>query len=190
LGDIHPSASTGRASPSIGAKRRPPTPSRNNSHSHSHNANSGGTPPPQRPITPSSASAAGSESPTPSQAKPALSIQTQLASMRGALEASRLREEKNKVEMEKYVKEIETMKWENANWRRAEIEVSKQSMVAGFYHSLASDSVSRKSPIVDLRSSQSTERSKEFDILCFFFWASVLLLFGSMLTPLFNFTCY
>ncbi|KAF5309042.1 hypothetical protein D9619_013555 [Psilocybe cf. subviscida] len=134
LGDIHSSTLTGRASPSIGAKRRPPTPSRNNSHSHSRNASSGGTPPPQRPMTPNSASAPGSESPTPSQAKPALSVQTQLASMRGALEASRLREEKNKVEIEKYMKEIETMKWESANWRRAEIEL--QTQIRNLMHQL------------------------------------------------------
>lgn len=54
---------------------------------------------------------------------PALSAQTQLASLRGALEAARLREEKHKVEMEKAMKEMETLKWESANGRREVVEV-------------------------------------------------------------------
>ncbi|KAF9554794.1 hypothetical protein CPC08DRAFT_162378 [Agrocybe pediades] len=54
---------------------------------------------------------------------PALSTQTQLASLRGALEAARLREEKNKAETEKYIKELDMLRWENANWRRGENEV-------------------------------------------------------------------
>jgi anthranilate synthase/indole-3-glycerol phosphate synthase/phosphoribosylanthranilate isomerase len=52
-----------------------------------------------------------------------LSTQTQLASLRGALEASRLREEKHKTEMEKVVKEVDVLRWEHANSRRGEIEV-------------------------------------------------------------------
>jgi hypothetical protein len=52
-----------------------------------------------------------------------LSTQTQLASLRGALEAARLREEKHKAEMEKYTKELDTLRWENMNSRRGEVEV-------------------------------------------------------------------
>ena len=58
-----------------------------------------------------------------SSATPELSTQTQLASLRGALEAARLREEKAKVDMEKAMKEVEAARWENANWRRREHEV-------------------------------------------------------------------
>jgi hypothetical protein len=53
----------------------------------------------------------------------ALSAQTQLASLRGALEAARLREEKHKKDMEKVVKELDTLKWESTNSRRGEVEV-------------------------------------------------------------------
>ena len=53
-----------------------------------------------------------------------MSTQTQLASLRGALEAARLREEKNKAELERYIKELEAMRWENANSKRGEVEVS------------------------------------------------------------------
>jgi anthranilate synthase/indole-3-glycerol phosphate synthase/phosphoribosylanthranilate isomerase len=52
-----------------------------------------------------------------------LSTQTQLASLRGALEAARLREEKTKVEIERYSKDLEMMRWESATWRRREMEV-------------------------------------------------------------------
>jgi hypothetical protein len=52
-----------------------------------------------------------------------VSTQTQLASLRGALEAARLREEKHKAEMERYTKELEALKWENVNSRRGEVEV-------------------------------------------------------------------
>lgn len=62
---------------------------------------------------------------------PALSTQTQLASLRGALEAARLREEKNKLDMERYLKEMEVLRWENVNWRRGEGEV-------GFFSSFSS----------------------------------------------------
>ena len=61
---------------------------------------------------------------------PALSTQTQLASLRGALEAARLREEKHKAEMEKYTKELEALRWESMNSRRGEVEVG-----AWFYFS-------------------------------------------------------
>jgi hypothetical protein len=52
-----------------------------------------------------------------------LSTQTQLASLRGALEAARLREEKHKAEMERYTKELEALRWENMNSKRGEVEV-------------------------------------------------------------------
>jgi hypothetical protein len=52
-----------------------------------------------------------------------LSTQTQLASLRGALEAARLREEKHKTELEKALKEMDVLRWEHANSRRGEVEV-------------------------------------------------------------------
>lgn len=67
---------------------------------------------PRRPPTPSGPNMPGS-----------VSAQTQLASLRGALEAARLREEKTKAEIEKYSKELEMMRWESATWRRREMEV-------------------------------------------------------------------
>ena len=39
------------------------------------------------------------------------------------MEAARLREEKHKVEMERYTKELESLRWENMNSRRGEVEV-------------------------------------------------------------------
>ena len=54
---------------------------------------------------------------------PALSAQTQLASLRGALEAARLREEKHKTEMERTTKEMEMLKLEATTNRRREAEV-------------------------------------------------------------------
>lgn len=63
------------------------------------------------------------------------------------------------------MKEIETMKWESANWRRAEIEVSGNSMVAGFYHSFATD----KSPFVELRFLNALKEAKDLTIVSFFF---------------------
>ena len=57
-----------------------------------------------------------------------LSAQTQLASMRGALEAARLREEKARTEAECMAKENEELKWrwneDVMAWRRRESEVS------------------------------------------------------------------
>ncbi|KAF9042879.1 hypothetical protein BJ165DRAFT_202887 [Panaeolus papilionaceus] len=95
--------------------RRPQTPSYN-----SNNSSNCSTPPP-----PSSTSSASSHQPLSAgnNAVPALSTQTQLASMRGALEASRLREEKNKAELERVTKEMERLQWENANCKRGEMEV-------------------------------------------------------------------
>ncbi|TFK37014.1 hypothetical protein BDQ12DRAFT_218335 [Crucibulum laeve] len=55
--------------------------------------------------------------PTPSTPPPSLSVQTQLASLRGALEAARIREEKMRTD-------LETLRWENTNWRRRDLEVS------------------------------------------------------------------
>ena len=52
-----------------------------------------------------------------------VSAQTQVASLRGALEASRLREAKHKEEVEKVTKERDALQWENAAWRRRETEV-------------------------------------------------------------------
>lgn len=71
-------------------------------------------PTPRRPPTPSS----GTNTPPPS-----LSAQTQLASLRGALEAARLREEKSKSDIERYLKEMEVLRWENVTCRRREAEV-------------------------------------------------------------------
>ena len=39
------------------------------------------------------------------------------------MEAARLREEKHKAEMERYTKELESLRWENMNSRRGEVEV-------------------------------------------------------------------
>lgn len=66
---------------------------------------------------------------------PALSLQTQLAGLRGALEAARLREEKHKAEIERVTKEAEGARWENGVLRRAEGEVS-------FFHSIYFCSIS------------------------------------------------
>ncbi|KAF8634030.1 hypothetical protein AX17_004295 [Amanita inopinata Kibby_2008] len=57
---------------------------------------------------------------------PSLTTQTQLASLRGALEAARLREEKMRSELERYVKETELLRWESAGWRRREFELQAQ----------------------------------------------------------------
>ncbi|KIK42879.1 hypothetical protein CY34DRAFT_804453 [Suillus luteus UH-Slu-Lm8-n1] len=59
-----------------------------------------------------------------------LSAQTQLASMRGALEAARLREEKTRAEAERLGKENEELKWrwneDTMAWRRREGELQTQ----------------------------------------------------------------
>lgn len=52
-----------------------------------------------------------------------IAAQTQLASLKGALEAARQREEKHKEEMEKAMKDMELLKWESTNSRRGEAEV-------------------------------------------------------------------
>lgn len=71
-------------------------------------------PTPRRAPTPSS----GTNTPPPSVA-----IQTQLASLRGALEAARQREAQMKSDLERYAKELEFMRWESNTWRRRELEV-------------------------------------------------------------------
>ncbi|KAG2148208.1 uncharacterized protein EDB93DRAFT_1337216 [Suillus bovinus] len=59
-----------------------------------------------------------------------LRAQTQLASMRGALEAARLREEKARMEAERVGKENEELKWrlneDTMAWRRREAELQAQ----------------------------------------------------------------
>ncbi|KAH7926612.1 hypothetical protein BV22DRAFT_1194281 [Leucogyrophana mollusca] len=71
--------------------------------------------------------------PTPSRGHtppPSVSAQTQLASMRGALEAARLREEKVRQDAERYAKECEELRWrwgeDTAAWRRKEAELQAQ----------------------------------------------------------------
>lgn len=82
---------------------------------HSRNPRHGHTP--HRTPTPSSQS--GNSTPPPS-----LSAQTQIASLRGALEAARLREDKMRLEMEKRTKDLEALRWESVTWRQREAEVS------------------------------------------------------------------
>ncbi|KIY52186.1 hypothetical protein FISHEDRAFT_56161 [Fistulina hepatica ATCC 64428] len=57
---------------------------------------------------------------------PTVAVQTQIASLRGALEAARMREEKCKADNEVYAKELESLRWENAHWRRREVELQTQ----------------------------------------------------------------
>jgi hypothetical protein len=54
---------------------------------------------------------------------PSVTVQTQLASLRGALEAARQREAQMKSDLERYAKELEFMRWESTSWRRRELEV-------------------------------------------------------------------
>ncbi|KIM43593.1 hypothetical protein M413DRAFT_25931 [Hebeloma cylindrosporum] len=130
LADINNSNNFNNNTPQINNPRRarPPTPSRSNLSSASH------TPPPTS-SSPSSqpgsiSSSSGVNGNNGSVANPnangggvLLSTQTQLASLRGALEAARLREEKHKTEMERVVKEVDVLRWEHANSRRGEIEL-------------------------------------------------------------------
>jgi hypothetical protein len=48
------------------------------------------------------------------------------------LEAARLREEKHKAEMERYTKELESLRWENMNIRRGEVEVGTWVLFSSF----------------------------------------------------------
>jgi hypothetical protein len=56
-----------------------------------------------------------------------VSAQTQIASLRGALEAARLREEKSRVEAERRAKDYDALSWrwteERTRWHRREVEV-------------------------------------------------------------------
>ncbi|VDC03749.1 unnamed protein product [Peniophora sp. CBMAI 1063] len=82
---------------------------------------------------PGSSSRSGSRSPGP-----ALSSQTQLAALKGALEASRLREEKLRADTERGSKERDALRWqwreESNAWRRREAEL--QSHIHYLTHSL------------------------------------------------------
>ncbi|KIY63285.1 hypothetical protein CYLTODRAFT_494039 [Cylindrobasidium torrendii FP15055 ss-10] len=67
--------------------------------------------------------------PAPSQSsdsRPGTPAQTQMASFRGALEAARLREETYRRDIERYGKELETMRWEREVWRQREAELRGQ----------------------------------------------------------------
>ncbi|KAJ7709921.1 hypothetical protein B0H17DRAFT_1324735 [Mycena rosella] len=80
----------------------------------------GGTP---RVPTPRRTPTPGSDGNTP---PPSLNTQTQIASLRGALEAARMREEKAKADLDRYAKDFEMMRWENNTWRRRELELQGQ----------------------------------------------------------------
>ena len=58
---------------------------------------------------------------------PPVSVQTHIASLKGALEAARAREEKSRLEAEHYAKEYEMLRWrwaeDSVTWRRRETEV-------------------------------------------------------------------
>nr|GAT51052.1 predicted protein [Mycena chlorophos] len=70
----------------------------------------------------SNASASGSSSAGLGTPPP----QTQLASLRGALEAARLREEKARAELERATRDADALRWENGAWRRREAELQSQ----------------------------------------------------------------
>ncbi|KAH6904244.1 hypothetical protein BKA70DRAFT_541393 [Coprinopsis sp. MPI-PUGE-AT-0042] len=55
----------------------------------------------------------------------AVSLQTQLASPRNALEANRLRQEKSRSESGKVMRDVDESRWENAvsTWREAEVSL-------------------------------------------------------------------
>ncbi|RDB26709.1 hypothetical protein Hypma_005346 [Hypsizygus marmoreus] len=84
-----------------------------NGNGHTHRR----APTPRRPPTPLS----GTSTPPPS-----VSTQTQLASLRGALEAARMREEKTKAEIERYTKDLEMARWEITGCKRREGELQNQ----------------------------------------------------------------
>ncbi|KAH9475956.1 hypothetical protein JR316_0011521 [Psilocybe cubensis] len=127
---IYNSSSTSRRAPT---PRRPPTPSHNNSTPPPHPSSSSSSSP---RLGHTSLNSPTSHSASNGSSMPALSTQTQLASLRGALEAARLREEKNKQEIERYAKEMEILKWENVNWRRGEVEL--QAHIRHLTHQLQS----------------------------------------------------
>ncbi|KAJ7438506.1 hypothetical protein FB451DRAFT_1416204 [Mycena latifolia] len=78
---------------------------------------------PRRAPTPRRTPTPGSGGNTP---PPSLNTQTQIASLRGALEAARMREEKAKADLDRYAKDFEMMRWENNTWRRRELELQAQ----------------------------------------------------------------
>ncbi|KAJ6597217.1 hypothetical protein DFH09DRAFT_1304965 [Mycena vulgaris] len=78
---------------------------------------------PSRVPTPRRTATPGSSGNTP---PPSLNTQTQIASLRGALEAARMREEKVKADLDRYAKDLEMMRWENHTWRRRELELQAQ----------------------------------------------------------------
>ncbi|KAJ6502230.1 hypothetical protein C8R45DRAFT_612956 [Mycena sanguinolenta] len=110
-----------------GTPRRVPTPRT----SSSSNSNSGGN--------------TGRASPGSGTSEGPLSTQTQLASLRGALEAARIREEKARVELDRYTKDVEMMRWENSAWSRREAELQAHvhhllyqlQAYAAFFHAQA-----------------------------------------------------
>ncbi|KAJ7720564.1 hypothetical protein DFH07DRAFT_946996 [Mycena maculata] len=84
------------------------------------------TVPSSRPRTPMPSTATPLRTETSSPASPSLSAQTQLASLRGALEATRLREEQTRAELERVSKDAEVLRWEVGGWRRREGEMQAQ----------------------------------------------------------------
>jgi len=66
-----------------------------------------------------------------------VSAQTQIASLRGALEAARLREEKSRVEAERRAKDYDALSWrwteERTRWHRREAEVQPIEALALFF---------------------------------------------------------
>ncbi|KAG5717137.1 hypothetical protein E4T56_gene4173 [Termitomyces sp. T112] len=91
----------------IATPRRAPTP-----HNYNHSRR------PQTPLSSMSVSS-GSRSGTPPP-------QTQLASMRGALEAARMREERLGREVERLGREVDSLRWEGGRARRREAELQAQ----------------------------------------------------------------
>ncbi|KAJ7775179.1 hypothetical protein B0H16DRAFT_1684762 [Mycena metata] len=81
---------------------------------------------PRRLSTPRRVPTPGSGGNTP---PPSLNTQTQIASLRGALEAARMREEKARADLDRYAKDFEMMRWENNTWRRRELEVRRVSLM-------------------------------------------------------------
>jgi len=137
VADINSSNNFNNNTPQINNTRRarPPTPSRSNLSSASHTPPPSSSSPLSQPASISSSSGVNSGSapnPNANGGGVLLSTQTQLASLRGALEAARLREEKHKAEMERVLKEVDVLRWEHANSRRGEIEVGFFSFIVFF----------------------------------------------------------
>ncbi|KAL0958820.1 hypothetical protein HGRIS_014139 [Hohenbuehelia grisea] len=100
--------------------------------------------PPRRAHTPSStvssssvaSSRAHSIADAPGAPSPSLSTETQLASLRGALEAARQREDKMRADFEKMAKDLEMARYESVTGRQREAEL--QSQVVHLTHRLHS----------------------------------------------------